>query len=81
METITIRHAHPSDHHAIISVMVDWWDGRDLRSSLPKQFLRHFSNTSFIAEDHTGLCGFLIGFLSPSVTDEGYIHFVGIHPD
>ena len=33
-------------------------------------------------EDAGGrLAGFLIGFLSPAKPDEGYIHFVGIHPD
>ncbi|WP_291466402.1 GNAT family N-acetyltransferase [Desulfobacula sp.] len=27
------------------------------------------------------LCGFLVGFFSQKYPSEGYIHFVGIHPD
>jgi len=48
---------------------------------LPKLFLVHFSNTSFVIENDKELIAFLIGFLSPSRTNEGYIHFAGVHPD
>jgi ribosomal protein S18 acetylase RimI-like enzyme len=75
-----IRTAAPSDHKRIISVLVDWWGGRDLLASLPKVFLLHFWNTSFIIENEHEMVGFLIGFLSPSNEQEGYIHFVGVHP-
>lgn len=75
-----IRTASPSDHAAIISVLVDWWGGRDLRSSLPKVFLYHFWNTSFIMENDHEMTGFLVGFLSPANEQEAYIHFVGVHP-
>lgn len=78
---LSIRNSKPSDHVRIISVMKDWWDGRDLIWMLPKLFLNHFSSTSYIVERDDDLIAFLIGFLSQSNTKEGYIHFAGVHPD
>ncbi len=78
---LSYRNAHPDDHHRIIGVLKDWWDGRDLTGMLPKLFLVHFCNTSFIIEKNGDLVAFLIGFLSPQHTNEGYIHFCGVHPD
>ncbi len=79
-KNLTFRNAHPDDHHKIIGVLTDWWNGRDLTGMLPKLFLVHFSSTSFIIENHEDLIAFLIGFLSPQYTNEGYIHFCGVHP-
>ena len=75
-----IRQCQPSDHPAIISVMKDWWGGRDLTYMLPRLFLNHFYKTSFVVELEDKLVGFLVGFLSPSEPDEGYIHFAGVDP-
>lgn len=76
-----IRNAEPTDHERIIDVIPRWWGGRDLRSSVPKLLLIHFGNTSFVAEKDGDLAGFLIGFLSQTRPDEGYLHFAGVHPD
>jgi predicted GNAT superfamily acetyltransferase len=78
---LTIRNSKPSDHLRIISVMKDWWGGRDLTWMLPKLFLVHFCSTSFIIEKDDNLTAFLIGFLSQSRINEGYIHLVGVHPN
>lgn len=78
---LTIRNSKLSDHQRIISVMKDWWGGRDLTWMLPKLFLVHFCDTSFIIEKSEDLMAFLIGFLSQSKPNEGYIHLVGVHPD
>ncbi|MDM8538345.1 GNAT family N-acetyltransferase [Desulfobacterales bacterium HSG17] len=78
---IRIRNSKPSDHEIIVNVLKDWWNGRDLSSMLPKLFLVHFTNTSFVLEKNNQLIGFLIGFLSPATSNEGYIHFAGVHPD
>jgi ribosomal protein S18 acetylase RimI-like enzyme len=78
---LTIRNSQSSDHQRIISVMKSWWGGRDLMWMLPKLFLVHFCSTSFIIEKEEDLIAFLIGFLSQSKTNEGYIHLVGVHPD
>ncbi len=78
---LSLRKSRPSDHHRIISVLEDWWGGRDLTWMLPRLFLIHFYNTSFIIAKGDKLIAFLIGFLSQSNTDEGYIHFAGVHPD
>jgi ribosomal protein S18 acetylase RimI-like enzyme len=79
---VNIRYSKPSDHPRIIKVMKDWWDGRDLTPMLPRLFLEHFFNTSMVMEDRENeLIAFLIGFLSQSQANEGYIHFVGVHPE
>jgi GNAT superfamily N-acetyltransferase len=78
---LIVRNSRPADHQRIIAVMKDWWGGRDLTAMLPKLFLDHFCDTSFIIENEKDLIAFLIGFLSPSKAREGYIHFVGVHPN
>ena len=80
-ENFNLRQATPSDHTKIIAVLVDWWDGRDLTWMVPRLFLNHFYKTSIILEKENSFIAFLIGFLSPSKTDEGYIHFCGVHPN
>jgi ribosomal protein S18 acetylase RimI-like enzyme len=76
-----IRNTSPSDHERVMSVMPTWWDGRDLTSMIPKVFFIHFCDTSFIIEDENQLIGFLVGFMSQTDKNTGYIHFVGVHPD
>ena len=76
-----LRHGHPSDQLKIVKVMTDWWGGRDLSHMLPRVFLEHFRNTSFIIEKEGYLVAFLVGFYSQSQTDEAHIHFVGVHPE
>ncbi|MBT4087322.1 MAG: GNAT family N-acetyltransferase [Deltaproteobacteria bacterium] len=78
---LTFRHSVSSDHPRIISVLKDWWGGRDLTSMVPRLFLEHFCDTSFVIEKEGDLVAFLIGFLSPEHSSEGYIHFSGVHPD
>jgi GNAT superfamily N-acetyltransferase len=78
---LTVRNSCPADHQRIIAVMKDWWGGRDLTQMMPKLFLDHFCDTSFIIEKEEDLIAFLIAFLSPSRTREGYIHFAGVHPN
>lgn len=76
-----IRHAHPSDYGRVIQHVNAWWGGREMAPMLPSLFFLHFEGTSFVAEDGEGkLVAFLIGFLSQSVSDEAYIHFVGVAP-
>ncbi|MFB4285440.1 N-acetyltransferase family protein [Nonomuraea sp. MTCD27] len=76
----TLRPAVPDDYDAIAAVVDDWW-GRPVLPALPRLFLDHFHSTSLIASSGTGaLAGFLIGFPSPSLPDEAYIHFVGVSP-
>lgn len=78
---LIVRNSKPEDHQRIIAVMKDWWGGRDLTKMLPKLFLIHFCDTSFIVEKGNDLVAFLVGFLSQSKANEGYIHFVGVHPN
>ena len=80
-EGLEIRTCRPEDHSRIIGVLKDWWGGRDLTWMLPKLFLNHFHNTSFVIERGDELIAFLVGFLSPARPREGYIHFVGVRPE
>jgi L-amino acid N-acyltransferase YncA len=74
------RAAVPEDYDAIAAVADEWW-GRPIMAILPRLFLDHFYATSFVIEDGHGLAAFLIGFLSPSRSEDAYIHFVGVRPD
>ncbi|MDR3541670.1 MAG: GNAT family N-acetyltransferase [Desulfosporosinus sp.] len=80
LDEINIRNARPSDHENVVSVMPDWWGGRDLSSSVLKVFFIHFNKTTYVAEIKDDLVGFLVGFLSQSEENAGYIHFAGVHP-
>lgn len=76
---MNLRPASPADYDRIITVVNPWW-GRDIQHVLPRLFLDHFHRTSLIAETSDDLAGFLVGFLSPSLPDTAYIHFVGVNP-
>lgn len=76
-----IRNAEADDYQAIINVLDEWWGGRQMALMLPKLFFVHFRPTSFVAEDNGVIVGFVIGFVSQTLRDEGYIHFLGVHPD
>jgi ribosomal protein S18 acetylase RimI-like enzyme len=80
MEGWTIRHILPDDYRPIITVLDDWWGGRQMRDMLPKLFFVHFRPTSFAAEKDGQIVGFVIGFASQTDPSEAYIHFVGVHP-
>lgn len=77
---ISLRTARAADYDGIIAVVDDWW-GRPVHHALPRLFLDHFHDTSFIAERSGGdLAGFLVGFGSPAQRDCAYIQFVGVAP-
>lgn len=80
LDKVDIRNVTPLDHEKVVSVMPEWWGGRDLSSSVLKIFFMHFKDTSYIAEIDGELAGFLIGFMSQSEEETGYIHFAGVHP-
>lgn len=78
--TPQIRNLTPTDYDSIISVVNEWWGGRNMSTMLPRLFFVHFYQTSFVAEKDSEMVGFIVGFLSPAHPEEAYIHFVGIHP-
>ena len=81
MNNTVIRHAEAHDYKAIISTLAEWWGRRWMAQMLPKLFFVHFCPTSFVAEQDGLIVGFVVDFVSQSYPDEGYIHFVGVHPD
>lgn len=80
VERMTVRLARSADHGPIVEVIPAWWGGRDLRYAVPRLFLEHFVNTSFVMEHDGRMVGFIVGFLSPSRPEEGYAHFLGVDP-
>jgi uncharacterized protein (TIGR03083 family) len=76
----SIRHAEPGDYAFVIGVVDEWWGGRAMADMLPRLFFTHFRPTSFVAERGSAIVGFLCGFVSTSVSDIAYVHFVGVDP-
>jgi ribosomal protein S18 acetylase RimI-like enzyme len=76
---ITHRTADPTDFDWIREVVDSWW-GRPVAGALPRLFLEHFSSSSLVAEEGRDPVGFLVGFHSPSLPSESYVHFVGVDP-
>jgi len=81
MDDLTVRNVEPADYQPVISVLNDWWGGRNMSDMLPKLFFVHFRDTSLVAEAEGKIVGFLIGFFSQTFPDQAYIHFAGVHPD
>lgn len=76
-----LRRPLPEDHARVVAVVDEWWDGRPMAAMLPRLYFEHFAGTSLVAESRSGdLLGFLVGFASADVPDEGYVHFVGVAP-
>jgi GNAT superfamily N-acetyltransferase len=78
---MNIRHLDEADYDPIIAVIDDWWGSRKISHLLPRIFFIHFSSTSFAIEEEGTVLGFLAGFVSQTYPDQGYIHFVAVHPD
>jgi ribosomal protein S18 acetylase RimI-like enzyme len=87
--TELIRGAEERDYEAVAKALARWWDSpgfdsdaarRERAALVPRLYLQHFADSSFVIERDGELLGFLIGFLSASRGDEGYIHFAGIDP-
>lgn len=75
-----IRNIVTEDYFSVISVLNDWWGGRQM-NLLPRLFFEHFQNTSYIMEKDEELVAFLIGFVSQTDPNIAYIHFVGVNPN
>ena len=78
--TFQVRQLSTADYPLVISVIDQWWGGRQMANMLPRLFFEHFSDTSFAVERDSQLVGFLTGFISQSRPGEAYIHFVGVDP-
>ena len=82
MTALQFRRPTEADHAQIVDLVDDWWGGRKMRSLLPRLWFRHFSGTSWIAEDETGqLAGFLVGFISPDHPEVAYAHMIATNPN
>lgn len=77
---LELRHIREPDAEPFREALRRWWGGRDLSHLAIPPFFRHFRGTSFVLEDGRGISGFLIGFVSQSEPEEGYIHLAGVQP-
>ncbi|MBI2160497.1 MAG: urea transporter [Candidatus Rokubacteria bacterium] len=75
-----IRRITRSDYGFLCQVADLWW-GDAVRYLLHPVYIDHFSETSLVLEDERGIAGFLLGFISPSHPEEGYVHMVATAPD
>lgn len=75
-----LRAAQRTDYSRVLSVIDDWWGGRQMSLRLSHVFFSHFSTTSYVIDAGDELAAFLLGFLSQSDQTEAYIHFIGVHP-
>lgn len=81
-ESLRFRRPVEADHAALVERMDEWWAGRRVRHLLPRLWLRHFTGTSWVAEDPGGaVVGFLVGFVSPDQPDQAYVHLVATSPN
>ena len=81
METLTWRRPERADHARIIAVVDSWWGGRAMAAMLPRLFVDHFAETSYVVDDADGrLAGFVIAFMSPDDSATVYVHVIGVDP-
>lgn len=76
-----IRNIKETDYDAIISVLNEWWGGRNMMGMLPRLFFVYFKDTSFAVEENNTIVAFLIGFVAQSNPSHGYVHFTGVDPE
>jgi GNAT superfamily N-acetyltransferase len=80
-DDLSFRRPTEADYASIAAVVDDWWGERRTVDQLPRLWLRHFTGTSWLAEDATGrLAGFLIGFISPDEPSTAACLLVGVTP-
>ena len=78
---IRLRRPVEADHPRLVGVIDPWWGGRRLHELLPRLWLQHFTDTSWVAETDDGaLVGFVVGFISPDHPDEAYVHMIATDP-
>lgn len=81
MGPLTWRRPERADHARIMAVVDAWWGGRAMAAMLPRLFVDHFAETSYVVDDADGhLAGFVIAFLSPTDAQTVYVHFIGVDP-
>jgi len=82
LDGLVFRHPTDADHPRIVGQVDDWWGGRRLHDLLPRLWFQHFSGTSWLVEDRSGVpVGFLVGFISPDHPAEAYVHMAGVSPN
>jgi GNAT superfamily N-acetyltransferase len=83
MTNVRLRNLREEDYPFLRSVVNDWWGGRQIADLMPRFFFQHFQTTGLTAVEEDGthrIVGFLVGFVSPTHTEQAYIHLVGIDP-
>jgi ribosomal protein S18 acetylase RimI-like enzyme len=92
-EPLNLRFRRPTeaDYPRVVDAVDAWWEARAARGVLPRLWFRHFTASSWIAEEpgadrSTGdgagarLAGFLVGFRSADHPDTWVIQAVAVDP-
>jgi N-acetyltransferase len=77
---LNLRQLEPEDRTRVQAVVDEWW-GRPMGALLQRPFFSCFQDTSLVVERQGELVAFLVGFLSQSHPDEGYVHAVAVAPE
>jgi len=75
------RNVREADYEYVIGKLNSWWGGRNMTDMLPRLFFTYFQTSSFLCTIDGRVVGFIVGFISDSVRDTGYVHFVGVDPE
>ena len=82
-DAISFRHPVEADHAALEPLLNDWFGGsRVLAGSVQRLWFRHFSSTSWVAENPDGpIAGFVLGFVSPDRPTEAVVVATATNPN
>lgn len=81
-DDLVFRRPIQADHAAIVALVDHWWGERRVRPLATRSWFRHFTGTSWIAEDMRGrIVGFLIGYRSPDDPARAVLHLIGVDPN
>ena len=87
MPGASVRQPTEGDLLSVHAALERWWPtglgasaATERALLVPRLYLQHFTVGSRLVERDGDVLGFLIGFLSASRPEEGYIHFVGVDP-
>jgi ribosomal protein S18 acetylase RimI-like enzyme len=79
---LVFRRPVEADHDRIVRLVEHWWGERRVRPLATRAWFRHFTGTSWIAEDDSGrLLGFLIGYRSPDRGSHAVLQLIGVEPN
>ena len=72
-----VRNITKSDYDYLRTRIDDWWR-HPISYNLHANFLYHFGDTGFVAEEDGRVIGMTLGFISQKKVGEAYVHMVAV---